>query len=127
MQNQFWTASMSSSIIKVVAQRIREARETAGLTQDELAQQVGLTRVRVNQIEQGRAKTIKPGNIQRIAGVLGKPEMYFYVETPQTLEALPEPTRTIISKLAALPYPQQEKLGRVMADIITWYETEVVS
>lgn len=118
---------MSSLIISTVAKRIREAREEIGLSQDDLAQQIGLTRVRVNQIEQGRAKTIKPGNIQKIAAVLKKPETYFYVETARIFDDLPEPTKTIMTKLAALPYPQQEKLGRVMAEIIKLYEAEIVS
>jgi transcriptional regulator with XRE-family HTH domain len=49
--------------------RIRAARRDRGLTQDELAEQVGVSRSAVAQWETGRAGQIT-GNLSRIAGAL---------------------------------------------------------
>jgi transcriptional regulator with XRE-family HTH domain len=119
------STSPKSIIITAIAQKVREARQESGLSQNELAQRVGLTRTRINQIEQGRTRTIKPENIQKIATALDKPELYFYLGVTHTLDSLPESVKGVMSKLAILPFPQQEKLGRIMAEIVKWYEKEI--
>ncbi len=53
-----------------IGTRIRAARVDRGLTQDELAGRVGVSRSAVAQWETGRAGQIT-GNLSRIAGVLG--------------------------------------------------------
>lgn len=52
-----------------IGTRIRSVRRERGLTQDELADQVGVSRSAVAQWETGRAGQIT-GNLSRIAGVL---------------------------------------------------------
>ena len=52
-----------------IGTRIRTVRRERGLTQDELADQVGVSRSAVAQWETGRAGQIT-GNLSRIAGVL---------------------------------------------------------
>ncbi len=53
-----------------IGQRIREARKQRGLTQDQLADVVGVSRSAVAQWETGRAGQVT-GNLARIADVLG--------------------------------------------------------
>jgi transcriptional regulator with XRE-family HTH domain len=52
-----------------IGTRIRAARRDRGLTQDELAEQVGVSRSAVAQWETGRTGQVT-GNLSRIAGVL---------------------------------------------------------
>jgi transcriptional regulator with XRE-family HTH domain len=52
-----------------IGTRIRAARRERGLTQDELADQVGVSRSAVAQWETGRTGQVT-GNLSRIAGVL---------------------------------------------------------
>ncbi|MBN8891086.1 MAG: hypothetical protein BGP12_08460 [Rhodospirillales bacterium 70-18] len=54
----------------LVGGRIREARRARGMTQDALAQAVGVSRSAVAQWETGRAGQLR-GNLARIAAVLG--------------------------------------------------------
>jgi transcriptional regulator with XRE-family HTH domain len=50
--------------------RVRAARRDRGLTQDEFAEQIGVSRSAVAQWETGRAGQVT-GNLARIAGALG--------------------------------------------------------
>ena len=52
-----------------IGMRIRAARQNRGLTQDELADQVGVSRSAVAQWETGRSGQVT-GNLSRIAGAL---------------------------------------------------------
>ena len=54
-------------------QRIRSARESAGLSQEELAQEVGLSRNYLSQIERGRATNLSFEVVRRISERLGLP------------------------------------------------------
>lgn len=53
-----------------IGERIRRARQERGLTQDQLAEEVGVSRSAVAQWETGRAGQLT-GNLARIADVLG--------------------------------------------------------
>jgi transcriptional regulator with XRE-family HTH domain len=53
-----------------IGTRIRTARRQRGLTQDQLADQVGVSRSAVAQWETGRTGQVT-GNLSRIAGALG--------------------------------------------------------
>lgn len=54
-----------------IGQRIRQLREEAGMTQDQLAEQTGLLRPNINRIENGKYSTGQD-ILSKIAAVLGK-------------------------------------------------------
>ena len=62
-----YVVGMSDS--QAIGERIRLARQERGLTQEQLAEAVGVTRSAVAQWETGRAGQVT-GNLSRIAGVL---------------------------------------------------------
>ena len=62
-----YTTRMSDS--QAIGERIRLARQERGLTQEQLAEAVGVTRSAVAQWETGRAGQVT-GNLSRIAAVL---------------------------------------------------------
>ena len=70
-----------------LGRRIRAAREACGLTQEALAQQVGLTRIAVVQIEQGN-RAVSSLELDRIAFVLGRDIGDFFAEQFSEQDAL---------------------------------------
>ncbi len=57
---------------RALGERIRKARERAGVKQDQLAQAVGLSRTSITNIERGR-QGVQAYLLTRIAEVLGQP------------------------------------------------------
>ena len=57
---------------RTLGERIREARERAGVRQDQLARAVGLSRTSITNIERGR-QGVQTYLLVRIAEVLGRP------------------------------------------------------
>ena len=51
--------------------RVRELREAAGLTQEELARRVGVRQATVSAMEQGAVRRVDLDVIERLAGALG--------------------------------------------------------
>ncbi len=117
-----------------VGERVRTARQLLGLTQEELAQKVGLSRVTINQIENGRRKQLKPEALRKIAEATEKSESYFYsAETMR--DALSDLTQQnnispqlgiVFLKLWTLARADQEKLCRLIEQLLIWYEAEIV-
>lgn len=70
-----------------LGRRIRAAREACGLTQDQLAQQCGVSRVAVVQIEQGN-RAVSSLELDRIAFVLGRDIRDFFAEQFSDQDAL---------------------------------------
>ena len=60
----------------IIAQRVRQAREWAGLTQNELADYLGVTRPMVTAIENGRA-SLTVENLLILHKVLDQPVEWF--------------------------------------------------
>lgn len=60
-----------------IGRAVQRAREDAGLSQPELAQQMGVTPQAVSEWELGK-NHIKAAQLDRVATVLGKPVEYFY-------------------------------------------------
>lgn len=57
--------------METIGDRIRKARKDKGLTQKQLADQVGVSRAAVTQWESGETKGLKPENLFAVANVLG--------------------------------------------------------
>ncbi|MCW3782932.1 helix-turn-helix domain-containing protein [Defluviimonas salinarum] len=53
-----------------ISDRIREARKARGLTQEELAERAGLSRVRLNQLENGAVFDMKFGSVMSVLEAL---------------------------------------------------------
>ena len=66
-----------------LCQRIREAREAAGLTQDEMAYRIGVTPKTYGSYE--RFREPKPARLRQIAEAMGLPDNYF--EAPREVPA----------------------------------------
>jgi transcriptional regulator with XRE-family HTH domain len=85
-----------------VGARIREARMAMGLTQDELADLVGIGMRQIQYYEAGDSNPYR--TLRRIAEVTGKPLSFFLAGTPEPAED-PETlalTRQILDELRAL-------------------------
>lgn len=79
---------MTNYHLQKLGQRIRELRQHRGLTQARLAQQAGVTRLKVIAIEAGR-ESVVIGSYARVAAALGS-ELSIAVMTRPTLEELGE-------------------------------------
>jgi transcriptional regulator with XRE-family HTH domain len=101
--------------LKAVGQRIKQAREAKGLTQEQLAEKVGLSASHMSVIERG----VKPPKLEtfvEIANELG-------VDANSILADVLSVSNEIISsqisvRLSALPVTQQKKILRVLDTLI---------
>jgi len=66
---------------KVLADRLREAREAAGLSQEDVAQKLGLLRPAISQIENGHRR-VEALELARLAKLYGRPLSFFADEEP---------------------------------------------
>ena len=109
-----------------VGHYIKKAREESGLTQNELSLRTGLSRVTISHLETGARKQIKPELIARISNVLGKKANYFYgiddISDNICLSGLPNSLSDAISTIIELPKADQEKIGNILQQVLTWRE-----
>lgn len=71
------------SVMTVIGDRVRSAREALGLSQSELARRIGITPQAIQAIESGNVKTSR--HIHRIAVVLQKPAHWLAGDTSYVL------------------------------------------
>jgi len=71
------SAKSPDHIDVAVGQRIRIQRLTAGLSQTELAEEIGVTFQQVQKYEKG-VNRVGAGRLTKIAAVLGSPVSYFF-------------------------------------------------
>lgn len=122
---------MESVVIEVVGNRVRQAREAAGLTQKELGTQARMSRITVSRIERGQRKQLKPAALRNIALATQRPEAYFYaVKSPtETLEDVIERSNmsqrlaVLLPRVTELPLVQQERLGGIIEDLLDWHDS----
>lgn len=90
---------------RALGERIRAARERAGVKQDQLAQAVGLSRTSITNIERGR-QGVQAYLLVRVADVLRG--------TPADLLPRPVPETSMPEKVRDLEPKQREWAERVM-------------
>ncbi len=135
VENTKKSKSLMSIDIRNIGQRIQKARKARKLSQTELGERVHLSRVTISQIENGKRRHINPMIIQHIAQALNKPEEYFY-DLPQERcgEKIPAKVtgtqnsssslNEVVKKLFLLPVPQQNKAAHLIAELLSWRETQ---
>lgn len=108
-------------IQKKIGKRIQKAREEVGLSQKELASQMGCTQAALSNYELGKRR-LYLANLEQLAGILHKPINYFLEEPEDTPEIRqqPEPYNdtitAIIGLMAQLPQEEQEDV----LDFVKW-------
>lgn len=114
-----------------VGERVRVARRNAHLSQAELANRAGLSRVSINQLENGRRSHVNPEVLRRIAGVLNRREMDFcgvpaesadHARSPVETMTVSGPLLAIFERLVELPDHQQAKVAQILEDMFDWRE-----
>jgi transcriptional regulator with XRE-family HTH domain len=107
-------------IYEDIGRKIQQAREEAGLTQDELALRLGITQAALSNYELGKRR-LHLANLDKIAKELSKPIGYFIAEP----EPAPGPGEEAlldesISEMIALWYDMPEDERKYLLDYIRW-------
>ena len=93
-----------------LGERLREAREYLGLSQEEVAKHVGIPRSALSHIESGQ-RGVDALELKTLATVYKLPLAHFTGEAPIKPQ-LPEDVAHIARKVASLSKSDQEELGR---------------
>lgn len=107
--------------IKVVGQRIQQARRNRGMTQEQLAEAVGLTPAHISVIERG-AKPTKITNFVAIANTLGVSADELLVDVLDHTAKL-ESTQ-IYDEISALPLKQQHLVLKILRTLVSELKDE---
>ena len=77
-----------------IGRKLQEAREEAGLSQEELAKKIGCTQASLSHYELGKRR-LYLADLQRIGQIMGKPITYF-LEDPQEEGPVHENLKTLL-------------------------------
>lgn len=66
-----------------IGRKLQEAREEAGLSQEELARKIGCTQASLSNYELGKRR-LYLADLQRIGRIIGKPITYFLEDVEET-------------------------------------------
>lgn len=100
----------------VIAGRLREAREQAGLTQGQAAKVVGIHRPSISEIEAGRRR-VAAEELVRLADVYGVSVAWLTGEAPETIAPGGESLNIAARELEKLKPADLEKVLRFIASI----------
>lgn len=101
--------------LKAIGQRIKQAREAKGLTQEQLAEKVALSASHISVIERG-IKTPKLETLVEILNILKVDANFILTDV---LSVSNEIVSSLLSnKLSALPETHQKKILRVLDTLI---------
>lgn len=93
-----------------VAQRLREAREYVGLSQDEVAQALGLSRPAITNIETGNRK-VEAVELERLAKLYGQSVNYL-LSGEDPLAAAPEQVQFLARAVKGLSRKDLDEVAR---------------
>lgn len=110
---------------KIMGQRIKEKREAAGWTVEELAEKIGVARQTVYKWEKGLVKNIDRDYIGKMAGLFHcEPDWLMHMEDTQQVSIIynaegREPIEAVITKPGPIMGPSNKRaeLYRVALDI----------
>jgi transcriptional regulator with XRE-family HTH domain len=88
------THIMTRILYKIIGDKIRQARSDKTLTQEKLAQQIGLTSSSISNIELG-TQSVQLHDLYKIAAVLEKDITYLLPTSQDLKEAIPSVDKTI--------------------------------
>ena len=94
-----------------LAERLREAREYLGFSQDQVAQHLGISRSALSNIETGQRK-VEAVELKRLAALYKRPQTYFTGELGAPGEALPPDVEHLARKASTLTPKDREELTR---------------
>ena len=100
----------------LIARRIRERRLELNLTQQELADRLGVTRGNITQFEMGRNK-IKHNTLSKLAEILEKPVAYFMSEDDKyyddaKLKSNPEEIQKILKTWKMKKFLEEKNISK---------------
>ena len=111
-----------------VADLIKQARLQRGMTQEELADKVGVKKSAIAKWENGRVSEIKRSNLKNLAAALGLAPtqllgndiagMYEQKEPVNTLDGFTENQKKLIDFVQTVPEDKAEMILRVIQSIV---------
>jgi len=115
------------SSYREIGHRIQQAREEAGLSQEELAGMMGCTQASLSNYELGKRRLYLT-DLQRMGGLLGKPITYFLEESDEEKKYLgneytvpDEPyVREIVNELLGIDPAKRESI----LNYVKWLKSE---
>lgn len=90
-----------------IGKRIQVARRESGLSQAQLAEQVGVSRVAISEMESGRRK-VSSVELAALTGILGQPASHFLGQEPEVEESYGAPAITFLARTARQLGPEDQ-------------------
>ena len=91
------------SVDKAIGRRVRIARNMLGISQERLADQIGLTFQQVQKYEKG-SNRISGSRMVAIADVLQRPVAWFFQDVQDGKAETTEPGRDLVTRMLEIPY-----------------------
>jgi len=101
----------SDSARKVLGERLRQAREYVGYSQDEVATFLSIPRTAVTSFESGQRK-VEVLELKRLAELYRQPMSHFTGDEEDAGDALPNDVAHLARQAATLSRRDREELGR---------------
>ena len=100
----------------LIAERIREARKSAGLSQGQIAKLMGLHRPSVSEIEAGNRR-VSADELTTLAGLLDVTVSWFVGDAPETVETNDPRIQLAARELNKLKPEDLDRLLRLLASM----------
>ena len=100
----------------VLAERIREARKSAGLSQGQVAKLMGLHRPSISEIEAGNRR-VSADELPRLAGLFDVSVAWLVGEAPETVETDDPRIQLAARELTKLKPKDLDRLMRLLASM----------